>query len=76
MKIDAPLIERHLQEIGGKCVRLKLDKKMGVGLSIRESDSGFFIRLNPTRIRNPNMLNQHLEQCRNSIRTIQVKEEE
>ena len=65
-------IEAELAELApGEHVKVKLDKRMEVGSSIRMYDDGkhggYLVRLNPKRIRNENKLEAHIGFCRNTI---------
>lgn len=68
MEIDAKKIEEELKGLAGQVkLKVKLDKQMTVASCVAESDKGYFIRLNPHRIRSPQKLEEHLTFCRNSI---------
>lgn len=68
MQINLQTIQAELQELAGKnSVKVKLDKHMDIANSIRETDMGFSIRLNPTRLRSPKKLEEHIQMCREAV---------
>ena len=68
MKIDVVLIQAEFQKLAGKeKVKVKLGKHIDVASSIRQTDKGFLIRLNPNRFRRPEKLEKHLNICREAI---------
>jgi len=75
MKIDTKMIQAELQELAGTGkVKVKLDRSMDVAVSTAEADCnkdsfipGYFIRVNPSRIRSPNKLEDILNFCREAV---------
>ena len=68
MKIDINPIQTELNDLSGnRKVKVKLDKRMDISTSVSETDQGFYIRLNPTRIHTPNQLENHLNMCREAV---------
>jgi len=68
MKIDINPIQTELNELAGnRKVKIKLDKRMDISTSVSETDQGFYIRLNPTRINTPKQLENHLNMCREAV---------
>lgn len=68
MKIDLEPIKTELQDLAGNCkVKVKLDKRMSPASSIRQTDNGFDVRLNPSRFRSQNKLDTHLQYCRDAV---------
>lgn len=70
MKIDAKIIEAELQELAGHAkIRVRLDTRNKVASSVRETDQRYTydIKLNPTRIRSPKQLDEHLNYCRERV---------
>ena len=70
MKIDIRPIQSELEELIGEAkvkVKVKLDKHLHVACSVRQTDRAYLVRLNPTRIRSPQKLDNHLNFCRQAI---------
>ena len=68
MKINTQKIQAELQELAGNAsVKIKLDKHIDVASSIRESDKGYVIKLNPNKFRVPKKLEEHLQLFRDSV---------
>ena len=68
VKIDTKPIQTELQELSGQDkVKVKLSKHLDIGCSIRQDDKGFLVSLNPSKIRSPEKLEQHLNMCRETI---------
>ena len=67
MVLDAKVIEAQLQELTVEKVKVKLDKQLDIATSIRETDNGYVIQLNPSRIRNQDKLDKQLNFCRGAI---------
>lgn len=70
MKIDIVPIQAELQELSGEeQVRVRLDRKINVSCSIRQTDvkPQYVIRLNPTRIKSQRQLDSQLNTCRQVI---------
>ena len=67
MKLDTEAIKAELQELTPAKVKVKLNRKLEVGLSIKETDDTYAIQFNPSRIRNQQRLDSHLDMCRQSI---------
>jgi len=65
--LDAKVIEAQLQELTVEKVKVKLDKQLDIATSIRETDNGYVIQLNPSRIRNQDKLDKQLNFCRGAI---------
>ena len=76
MKIDTKMIQAELEGLGStEKVKVKLDRSSDVAVSINQADCkkdktfipGFFIRLNPSRIRSPSKLGEILNFCRETV---------
>ena len=72
MNIDIKVLKSELQELAGTAtVKVKLDKTLKVGASIRQyetaKDMGFIVKLNPTMIRSPHQLEGALTFCRDTV---------
>lgn len=67
-KIDPKAIQAELKELAGRTtVKVRLNTRLQVASSIRETENGFDIKLNPKRLRNPKKLEEHLTICREAI---------
>lgn len=68
MDIDVQPIMSELQELNGQeTVKVKLNRKLEVASSIRITDNGYQIQLNPRKIRSEATLEKHLNICRKAI---------
>jgi hypothetical protein len=68
MIINKDTIQTELQELAGKQkITVKLDKHNNYGCSLRETDRGISIRLNPSKIRCSKTLDRHLGMCREAV---------
>lgn len=68
MNIDIVKIRAELQKLAGNCtLKVKTDTHMEATCSTRETDGGYFIRLNPRLIRTQNQLDYHLNCLRADI---------
>jgi len=69
MNLNQQTIQTDLQKLAGDTpVKVKISKHLEVATSIRETDAGFTITLNPAKIRSPKKLESHLSWCREAIR--------
>lgn len=66
MKIDTKTIQSELQELIPN-IKVKVDTKMDIACSARETDDMIFIRFNPKRIHTPHQLEEHLNWLRASM---------
>ena len=67
MVLDAKVIEAQLQELTAEKVKVKLNKHLDIATSIRETDNGYAIQLNPGKIRSQDKLDKQLNFCRGAI---------
>lgn len=67
-QIDTKAFEAELEALASPVkVKVKLDKRMDIATSIKETDKGFHIRLNPNKLRSPERLKEHLAFCREAV---------
>lgn len=67
-QINTKALQAELQVLANPTrVKVKLDRHIDIACSIRETDNGFHIRLNPKRIRTPGKLEEHLDFCREAV---------
>lgn len=68
MHIEIEPIKTELKELAGslKC-SIKLDRHINVGSSFRETDEGYEIKINPSRIRGRHQLDNHLNSLRRCL---------
>jgi len=66
MKVELPRLETELKDAAGN-IRLKVKKHNGCRCSIRETDKGIAIKINPKRIRSEKQLGEVREFCFGSL---------
>jgi hypothetical protein len=66
MKLDIHAIKGQLEELN-PTIKVKLNSHQNVATSIKETDMGFSISLNPHHFRSTKKLEEHLNFCRETI---------
>lgn len=66
--ININLISTELQELAGRLkIKVKLNKHLPVASSVKVTDAGYFILINPSRFRTERKLNEHWNWWREKV---------